>query len=70
LPIEPVVKWIKERNVKWRLIVASSKTATVRDAARLLGVDSSRIVKTLIVVAGDKTYAVIIPGDKKRIWES
>ncbi len=65
MPVEPVVEWIRKYGVKWRLIRASGRTTTVNDAARFLGVDRSRIVKTLIVVAGDDVYAVVIPGDKR-----
>jgi len=65
MPVEPVVEWIKEHGVKWRLIRSSGRTTTVDDAARFLGVNKSVIVKTLIVIAGDEVYAVVIPGDKK-----
>jgi len=65
MSVEYVERWIKEHGVKWRLIKASGRTTTVDDAARFLGVDRSRIVKTLIVIACNEVYAVIIPGDKK-----
>ncbi|MET1159509.1 MAG: YbaK/EbsC family protein [Thermoprotei archaeon] len=65
MPVEPVLEWIRKHGVEWRIIRASEKTTTVDDAARVLGVDKSRIVKTLIVIAGDEVYAVVIPGDKR-----
>ncbi len=65
MPVEPVAEWIRKYGVRWKLIRASGRTTTVDDAARFLGVDKSRIVKTLIVVAGDEVYAVVIPGDKR-----
>ena len=65
MPVEPVVEWIRVNGVRWRLIRASGRTTTVDDAARFLGVDRSRIVKTLIVVAGGDVYAAVIPGDKR-----
>ncbi|RLG87953.1 MAG: hypothetical protein DRO18_02365 [Thermoprotei archaeon] len=65
MPIEPVIEWIRKHGIKWRIIRASGRTTTVDDAARFLGVDKSKIVKTLIVVAGDNVYAVVIPGDKR-----
>ena len=65
MPVKPVVEWIKEHGVKWRLIRSSGRTTTVDDAARFLGVNKSVIVKTLIVIAGDEVYAVVIPGDKR-----
>ena len=65
MPIEPVIEWIRKHGIKWRIIKASGRTTTVDDAARFLGVDKSKIVKTLIVVAGDNVYAVVIPGDKR-----
>ncbi len=65
MPVEPVAEWIRVNGVRWRLIRASGRTTTVDDAARFLGVDRSRIVKTLIAVAGDDVYAVVIPGDKR-----
>ncbi len=65
MPVEPVAEWIRKYGVRWKLIRTSGRTTTVDDAARFLGVDKSRIVKTLIVVAGDEVYAVVIPGDKR-----
>ena len=65
MPVEPVVEQIRKHGVGWRLIRASGRTTTVDDAARFLGVDKSVIVKTLIVVADGKVYAVVIPGDKR-----
>ncbi len=65
MPVEPVERWIREHGVKWRLIRATERTTTVDDAARFLGVDKSRIVKTLVVIACSEVYAVIVPGDKR-----
>ena len=65
MPVEHVERWVREHGVRWRLIRASGRTTTVDDAARSLGVDKSRIVKTLIVIACDEVYAVVIPGNKK-----
>ena len=65
MPVEPVERWIKEHGVKWRIIRVPGRTTTVSDAARALGVNRSRIVKTLVVIAGEEVYAVIIPGDKR-----
>jgi len=65
MPVEPVEEWVRRHGVRWRLIRASRRTTTVDDAARFLGVSRSRIVKTLIVIAGDEVYAVVIPGDKR-----
>jgi len=65
MPVEPVLRWIRRYGVGWRLIRAPGKTTRVDDAARFLGVSKSRIVKTLVVVAGGEVYAVVIPGDRR-----
>lgn len=41
------------------------KVRTVSQAAEALGVDRSVIVKTIVVVEGDRTYACIVPGHRK-----
>ncbi len=59
---QSVEKWIKVRGLGWRLIDTGGPTTSVADAAERLGVDPGNIVKTLVLVDGDKTYAVIVPG--------
>jgi len=62
---QSVMRWVREHGLKWRLVRLPTTTATVRDAARALGVPPSNIVKTIVVVAGGKFYAVVLPGDRK-----
>ncbi|BAA81557.2 putative ala-tRNApro hydrolase ProX [Aeropyrum pernix K1] len=64
--MEKVEEWIKARGLTWRLLIMQKPTRTVAEAAALLGVSESEIVKTLIVLdnAGG-VYAVVIPGDKR-----
>ncbi|WP_207387718.1 YbaK/EbsC family protein [Aeropyrum pernix] len=64
--MEKVEEWIKAKGLTWRLLIMQKPTRTVAEAAALLGVSESEIVKTLIVLdnAGG-VYAVVIPGDKR-----
>ncbi len=63
--IEKVKGWIEKHGLSWRIIEPRRSTRTVREAAEALGVDTSSIVKTLIVVGEKGVYAVIIPGDRR-----
>ncbi|MDM7275205.1 MAG: YbaK/EbsC family protein [Thermoprotei archaeon] len=57
--------YIVSKSLNWKLIEVPGSARTVDDAARLLGVDRSSIVKTLIVICEKGTYAAIVPGDRK-----
>ncbi len=57
-----VEAWIRERGLSWRLIDTGGPTTSVADAAERLGVEPGVIVKTLVLIDGEKTYAVIVPG--------
>lgn len=65
LPVEPVLEWIRRSGTGWRILRFSRRTTTVDDAARALNIDRSLIVKTIIAVACSKTYAIIVPGDRR-----
>ncbi|MEB3780931.1 MAG: YbaK/EbsC family protein [Desulfurococcales archaeon] len=59
---EGIEKWIRENQLGWRLYVFKGKVKTVKQAASLLGVNPDIIMKTIILVDGEKTYAVILRG--------
>lgn len=62
---DDVESWIRERGLEWKIHVLPRPTRTVDEAAEALGEDPGNIVKTIIVVRGGETYAVIIPGNRK-----
>lgn len=46
-------------------VVASPGVRSVEDAAKFLGVEPSRVIKTLIYMVDDQAYAVLIRGDRE-----
>ncbi|MEB3860468.1 MAG: YbaK/EbsC family protein, partial [Desulfurococcales archaeon] len=57
--------WVKRRGLSWRLHRLGSRVRSVREASEALGVPPSRIVKTIVVVDGERTIACIVPGDRR-----
>jgi prolyl-tRNA editing enzyme YbaK/EbsC (Cys-tRNA(Pro) deacylase) len=60
-----VEEWVKRMGLPWRLHRLGSRVRSVREASEALGVPAGLIVKTIVVVDGDRTLACIIPGDKR-----
>lgn len=50
MPPEDLESYLVERGIKFRIIEFGGSTKTVEDAERMLGVDRSRIVKSLLFV--------------------
>jgi len=62
----PAVRaWLAEHAPDLRLIEVEESTATVDEAARALGVEPSRIAKTLAVRAGELLFLLVTRGDAR-----
>ena len=62
----PAVRaWLAEHAPDLRLIEVEESTATVDEAARALGVEPSRIAKTLAVRAGELLFLLVTQGDAR-----
>jgi len=59
---ERVWRWIKENKLEWKIYTFNDEVRTVKQAASLLGVYPNIILKTIILVDGEKTYAAILRG--------
>ncbi|MCE4612466.1 MAG: YbaK/EbsC family protein [Desulfurococcales archaeon] len=59
-----VEEWVSRSGLPWKLHRLSSRVRSVREASQAMGVPPGRIVKTIVLVDGDRTIACIIPGDK------
>ncbi|MEP7129835.1 MAG: YbaK/EbsC family protein [Sphingomicrobium sp.] len=62
---ESVQAWLAEHAPDLKLIEVADSTATVETAARALGVEPSRIAKTLAVRAGDHLFLLVARGDAR-----
>lgn len=62
----PAVRtWLGRHAPDLRLIEVEESTATVLEAARALGVEPSRIAKTLAVRAGELLFLLVTRGDAR-----
>lgn len=58
-------KFLKEKDIEFELVEQDNPTKNCDDAAEERGIETSQIVKSLIVRKGDDYYHVCIPGDRK-----
>jgi prolyl-tRNA editing enzyme YbaK/EbsC (Cys-tRNA(Pro) deacylase) len=65
LSLDSVRAWLAEHAPDLPLIEVAETTATVETAARALGVEPGRIVKTLAVRAGDSVFLLVARGDAR-----
>lgn len=63
--IESVLKYIKRKKIKAEIIYLKDKAISAEDASRLSGFPVKSIIKTIIVIADGKPYAVLVTGDKR-----
>lgn len=62
---ESVLAWLGEHAPDLRLIDHARSTATVAEAAEVLGVEPGRIAKTLAFRVNETTYLLIARGDAR-----
>ncbi len=64
--VERIKKFLEHQNISAEIIELSVKTATSEQAAVALGISTSQIAKSLLLVnENKKPFLVIAPGDKK-----
>ena len=62
---ETVLAWLAEHAPDLRLIDHSRSTATVAEAAEVIGVEPGRIAKTLALKVGEETMLLVTRGDAR-----
>ena len=65
MSIASVRRWLAEHAPDLELIEVAESTATVETAAKALGVEPSRIAKTLAVRARDEVFLLVARGDAR-----
>jgi len=65
MSLASVREWLAENAPDLRLIEVEETTATVETAARALGIEPSRIAKTLAVRAGEHLFLLCTRGDAR-----
>lgn len=60
-----VTDWLEHHAPELRLIEVEESTATVAEAAAALGVEPSRIAKSLTVRVGELTFLLVTRGDAR-----
>ena len=63
--VSKIKEFIRKYGIKAEILEFKDTVESVASASRASGVSEDKILKTLIVIAGSKPYAVILPGDKK-----
>lgn len=63
--VDRVRNFIRRYGVRAEVLEFRSTVESVSSASRALSFPPSRILKTLVVIAGEKPYVVILPGDRK-----
>ncbi len=66
--VDRVKEWVRSRGLDWRIHIFEKPARTVEEAARLLGVGRESVLKTLVLVDGGRTYAVVLRGDTRLDW--
>jgi prolyl-tRNA editing enzyme YbaK/EbsC (Cys-tRNA(Pro) deacylase) len=62
---ETVLAWLAEHAPDLKLIDQGRSTATVAEAAEVIGVEPGRIAKTLALKVGETIYLVVARGDAR-----
>ena len=62
---ESVLTWLAEHAPDLKLIEHSRSTATVAEAAEVIGVEPGRIAKTLALRVGEEIVLVVARGDAR-----
>jgi prolyl-tRNA editing enzyme YbaK/EbsC (Cys-tRNA(Pro) deacylase) len=63
--VERVTAFLREAGAEARIEEFSSGTLTARDAARAVGCELSRIVKSLVFEADGAAVLALVPGDRR-----
>jgi prolyl-tRNA editing enzyme YbaK/EbsC (Cys-tRNA(Pro) deacylase) len=63
--VERVAAFLRASAAEARIEEFDDETATASDAARAIGCDIAEIVKSLVVVCGDRPVLALVPGDRR-----
>jgi Cys-tRNA(Pro) deacylase len=64
-PVERVAAYLREAGAEARIEEFASETASAEDAAKAIGTDLRRIVKTLVFDCDGRAVVALIPGDRR-----
>ena len=63
--VDRVKNFIEKYGVKAKVLEFSNTVESVVSASKASGFPPSKILKTMIVIAEEKPYVIILPGDRK-----
>ena len=64
-PVERVSSFLRDSGAEARIQEFSDGTPTAADAAAAVGCGLDQIVKSLVLVCGDKPVVALVPGDRR-----
>ncbi|MGH3064902.1 MAG: YbaK/EbsC family protein [Gaiellaceae bacterium] len=64
-PVERVSSFLRESGAEARIQEFSDGTPTAADAAAAVGCGLDQIVKSLVLLCGDKPVVALVPGDRR-----
>lgn len=63
--VERVAAYLREAGAEARVEQLSAETPTAQDAARAVGTEPARIVKSLVLDCGGRFVVALVPGDRR-----
>ena len=63
--VDRVRNFIKKYGIKAEILEFKESVESVSKASKVSGFPSSKILKTIVIIADEKPYIVILPGDRK-----
>lgn len=64
-PVQRVASFLRAAQAEARIEEFTEETPTVRAAARAVGAEPARIVKSLVFLCDGRSVVVLVPGDKR-----
>jgi Cys-tRNA(Pro)/Cys-tRNA(Cys) deacylase len=64
-PVERVAAYLRQAGAEARLEELEAPTETAEDAAHAAGSPLAQIVKSIVVVCGDRAVMALVPGDRR-----
>ena len=63
--VQRVAAFVRESRAEVRIEEFADETPTVRDAARAVGAEPARIVKSLVFICDGRPVVALVPGDRR-----
>jgi Cys-tRNA(Pro) deacylase len=63
--VERVAEYLRQAGAEARVEQLPTETPTAQDAARAVGTEPARIVKSLLLDCGDRFVLALVPGDRR-----